>query len=125
MALGETLRLLCIRNQLYIRGDYGEAEVGLNEAYEEFKPLRNDAQMGYSVYHLAVMNRKRSPLRQALELYNRSGDMFRHMGNKPELVQNDTTNPRMGNEFLVAISLECQAELYARLCRPDEAKAGI
>jgi tetratricopeptide (TPR) repeat protein len=24
---------------LYLRGDYGEAEVGLNEAYEEFKPI--------------------------------------------------------------------------------------
>ena len=107
---------------LYMRGDYSEAEVGLNEAYEEFKPLRNDAQMGYSVYHLAVMNRKRGSLRQALELYNRSGDMFEHMGNNSEIVQNDTTNPGMGNEFMVAISLECQAELYARLCRLDEAK---
>jgi hypothetical protein len=28
----------------------------------------------------------------------------------------------MGNEFMVAISLECQAELYARLCKPKEAK---
>ena len=106
----------------YSRDDYDEAEVGLNEAYEEFKPLRNDAQMGYSLYHLAVMNRKRGSLRQALELYHRAGDIFEHMGNKLELIQNDTINPRMGNEFMVAISLECQAELYARLCQPDEAK---
>jgi len=107
---------------LSMRGDYGEAEVGLNEAYEEFKPLRNDAQMSFSVYYLAVMNRKRGSLRQALELYNRAGDMFEYMGNRPELIQNDTTNPRMGDEVMVAISLECQAELYARLCRREEAK---
>ena len=30
---------------LYLRGDHGEAEVGLKEAYEEFKSFRNDAQM--------------------------------------------------------------------------------
>ena len=107
---------------LYSRDDYGEAEIGLKEAYEEFKLLRNDAQMGYSLYHLAVMNRKRGSLRKALELYNRAGDMFEHMGNKPELIQNDTMNPRIGNEFMVANSLGCQAELYARLCKPDEAK---
>ena len=95
-----------------MQGAYGEAEVGLNEAYEEFKPFRNDAQMGYSVYHLAMMNRKRGSLRQALELYNCSGDMFEHMRNRSEL----------GNEFMVALSLECQGELYTRLCQPDEAK---
>ena len=100
-----------------MRGNYGEAEVGLKEAYEDFKPLRNDAQMGYSIYHLAVMNRKRGSLRQALELYNRAGYMFEHMGSRPELIQNDTTPSRMGDE-----SLGCQAELYARLCRPEEAK---
>ena len=110
---------------LYSRGDYGEAEVGLNEAYKEFKSLRNDAQMGYSLYHLAVMNRKRGSLRQALELYNRTGDMFEHMRNKLELIQNDTMNPRMGNEFMVAISLECQAELYARLCQPEIGRAHV
>jgi hypothetical protein len=85
------------------------------------------AQMGFSVYQLAVLNRKQGSLRQALELYNRAGDMFEHimfehMGNRPELIQNGTTNPRMGDEVMVAISLECQAELYARLCRPEEAK---
>jgi tetratricopeptide (TPR) repeat protein len=106
---------------LYLRGDHDEAEVGLNESYEEFKPLRNDAQLGYSLYHLAVMNRKRGSLRQALELFNRAGGIFEHLGNKLELIQNDTKNPRMGNEFMVAMCLECQAELYARLCQPDEA----
>jgi tetratricopeptide (TPR) repeat protein len=103
---------------LYLRGDYGEAEVGLNEAYEEFRFLRNDAQMAYSVYHLAEMNRRRGSLRQALNLYDKSRTMFEHMGKEPE----DTGDSRMGNEFMVAISLECQVELFAKLCQPDKAK---
>jgi len=108
---------------LYLRGDYDEAEVGLNDAYEEFKTFRNDAQMGYSVFHLAEMNRLRGSLRQALHLYNRSATMFEHMGDNPELVGNDTGRPSlMGNQFMVAICLNCQAELYARLCQPDMAK---
>jgi hypothetical protein len=67
----------------------------LNKTYEEFKPLRNDAQIGSSLYHLAVMNRMRESLRQVLELFNRAGGMFEHMGNKLELIQNDSTNPRL------------------------------
>ena len=108
---------------LYLRGDYGEAEDGLNEAHEEFRSFRNDAQMGYSIFHLAEMNRLRGSLRQALHLYNRSANMFEHMGDKPELVGNDTGRPRLiGNKFMVAICLNSQAELYARLCQPDKAK---
>jgi tetratricopeptide (TPR) repeat protein len=105
---------------LYMRGDYDEAEVGLNEAYEELRSFRNDAQMGYSVFHLAEMNRLRGHDRDALDLYNRSANIFEHMGNTSELLQNDTR--LMGNKFMVAISLNCEAEMYARLCQPDKAK---
>ncbi|KXN84235.1 hypothetical protein AN958_12888, partial [Leucoagaricus sp. SymC.cos] len=91
---------------LYLRGDYDEAEVGLNDALEEFRPVRNDAQMGYCVFHLAEMNRMRGSRRQALALYRRSETMFEHMENK----------------FMVGLSLKWQGELYARLCQPDKAR---
>ena len=72
--------------------------------------------MSFSIYYLAVMNRKRESLHQELELYNRAGYMFEYMGNGPKLI------PPTGDEVMVSISLECEAELYARLCRPEEAK---
>ena len=69
------------------------------------------------------MNRLRGFLSQALHQYNRSASIFELMGNNLELVRNDTGKLRlMGNEYMVAFSLYRQAELYARLCQPDEAK---
>ncbi|KAH9480795.1 hypothetical protein JR316_0007395 [Psilocybe cubensis] len=90
---------------LYLQGDYDAAETGLKEAFEEFKPLRNDAQMGFCVFHLAEMNRVRGTLNQALALFQRSEMMFEHMENK----------------FMVGLSLKGQAETQARLCRSKEA----
>jgi len=91
---------------LYMQGDYNEAEVGLNDAFQEFKILRNDGQMGYCVFHLAEMNKMRGTYRNGLELYHRSETMFEHQGNK----------------FMVGLSLRGQAELYAKLCQPDKAR---
>lgn len=92
---------------LYLQGDYNEAEVGLNDAFQEFKFLRNDGQMGYCVFHLAEMNKMRGTYRDGLELYHRSATMFEHMP---------------GNKFMVGHSLRGQAELYAKLCQPDKAR---
>ena len=92
---------------LYVQGDYNEAEVGLNDAFQEFKSLRNDGQMGYCVFHLAEMNQMRGTYRNGLELYHRSETMFGHMS---------------GNKYMVNVSLKGQAEVYAKLCQPDKAK---
>ena len=92
---------------LYLQGDYNEAEVGLNDAFREFKSLRNDGHMGYCVFHLAELNKMRGTYRNGLELYHRSETMFEHM---------------QGNKFMVGLSLRGQAELYAKLCEPDKAK---
>ncbi|KIK04028.1 hypothetical protein K443DRAFT_676336 [Laccaria amethystina LaAM-08-1] len=92
---------------LYLQGDYNEAEVGLKDAFQEFKSLRNDGQMGYCVFHLAEMNKMRGTYRNGLELYHRSETMFEHMA---------------GNKFMVGLSLKGQAELHANLCRPDKAR---
>ena len=92
---------------LYLQGNYNEAEVGLNVAFQEFKSLRNDGQMGYCVFHLAELNQRRRTYRDGLELYHRSKTMFEHMP---------------GNQYMVGISLKGQAELYAKLCEPDKAK---
>jgi len=101
-----------------LRGNYDEAEVGLREAYEEFRFLKNDAQMAYSVYHLAGLNRRRGALRQALHQFEKSSTMFEHLGKELD----DTGRSRTGNDYMVAISLECQVELYAKICQPDKAK---
>ncbi|PPQ80359.1 hypothetical protein CVT25_003643 [Psilocybe cyanescens] len=90
---------------LYSQGNYDDAEAGFNDAFEEFRPLKNDAQMGYCIYHLAEMNRMRGSQPQALALFRRSETMFEHMGNR----------------FMVGLSVKAQAELHAKLCQPDEA----
>ena len=92
---------------LYMQGDYNEAEVGLNDAFQEFKSLRNDGHMGYCVFHLAEMNRMRGTYRNGLELYHRSETMFEHMP---------------GNKYMVGVSLRAQANVYAKLCQPDKAR---
>ena len=92
---------------LYLQGDYNEAEVGLNDAFQEFKSLRNDGQMGYCVFHLGEMNRMRGTYRNGLELYHRSETMFEHMP---------------GNKYMVGVSLRAQANVYAKLCQPDKAR---
>lgn len=91
---------------LYLQGDYDAAETGLNDAFEEFRPLRNDAQMGFCVFHLAEMNRVRGSVPKALALFQRSETMFEHMENK----------------FMVGLSLKGQAEMQAKLCHLKEAK---
>ncbi|PPQ75310.1 hypothetical protein CVT26_015290 [Gymnopilus dilepis] len=90
----------------YLQGDYHWAEVGLDDAYQEFKALRNDAQMGFCVFHKAKMNQMRGTYRHALELYSQSESMFQHMENK----------------FMAGLSLDGQAELYAKLCQPGKAR---
>ncbi|EDR11212.1 uncharacterized protein LACBIDRAFT_315761 [Laccaria bicolor S238N-H82] len=92
---------------LYLQGYYNEAEVGLDDAFQEFKSSRNDGQMGYCVFHLAELNKMRGTYRNGLELYRRSETMFEHM---------------QGNKFMVGLSLRGQAELYAKLCQPDKAR---
>jgi tetratricopeptide (TPR) repeat protein len=109
---------------LYLRGDDGEAEVGLNEAYEEFKPLRNDARVFYSLYYLAMMNCQRGSLSQALERINRAGDMIDHMRSNNEFMRFGAMilDRRTDIGFMDAISLECRGGIYATLCQPDKAK---
>ena len=98
----------------YMRRHYGQAEVGLNVVREEFKPSRNKTQMGDSVHHLAVMNLMRTSIRRALERYNYSGDMFEHMGHKPELIWNDSRHCQSDAAKLAYNRSQCSAGKYRR-----------
>jgi hypothetical protein len=74
--------------------------------------------MGYSLFHLATMNCRRGSLRQAEELFMRARDTSEHMGSN--LV--DILHLKKENKFMVAITHECLAEVYARDCKPDKAE---
>ncbi|KAH9481092.1 hypothetical protein JR316_0005611 [Psilocybe cubensis] len=89
----------------YLKGEFDDAERGLNDAFDEFRPLRNDAQMGYCVYHLALLNMKRRRLRDALSLFRRAEKMFAHMDNK----------------LMVGLSLKGQGDVLTSLFRIQEA----
>jgi tetratricopeptide (TPR) repeat protein len=90
----------------YLRRDYSQAERGLNQAYEEFKNLGNYAQMGFCIYHRAVLNGRRGLSLTELELFEESRRMFEEM-----------ENPRM-----VAFSFLGRARTSVALCRMDHAE---
>jgi tetratricopeptide (TPR) repeat protein len=100
-----TFSLYQLSIPLYIQQDYAQADVGLKEAYEEAKQQRNHAQMAFCFYHLGHLNYRQNFLREALEFYRHSKDMFE----------------QMGNQGMTALSLEHQALVYARLCRKSAA----
>ncbi|KAH9481077.1 hypothetical protein JR316_0005596 [Psilocybe cubensis] len=65
----------------HMQGEFDEAEKGIMEAFESFRTLRNDAQMGYCIYQLALTNAKRWRAGRALALFCRAESMFAHMDN--------------------------------------------
>jgi tetratricopeptide (TPR) repeat protein len=90
----------------YMQKKYTLADRGLIEAYEDFKHFKNYGQMGYCVYHRAMLNGRRGFLLKALELFEQSRCMFEQMG-----------DPRMDGFSLIG-----KARIFAVLCRANEAK---
>lgn len=89
----------------YRQKDYSQAERGLIEAYQDFKHLGNYAQMGYCIYHRAMLNSKRGFFLKALALFEQSRLMFEQM-----------ENPLMDTFSIVG-----KARIYAVLCRAGKA----
>jgi tetratricopeptide (TPR) repeat protein len=90
----------------YIRRDYSRAERDLIQAHEDFKNLKDYGQMGYCVYHRAVLNARRGFVLKALGLFEDSRRMFEEMD-----------NPRM-----VAFSFLGKARMSSALCRVGDAE---
>ena len=90
----------------YLQKDYSQAERGLLEVYEDFRRFKNYAQMGYCIYHRAILNGNRGSLFKALELYEQSKGMFEQMG-----------NPNM-----IGLSLVGKAQVSAAFCRGNDAE---